>query len=65
MYDRDNNIISWHIPEEIQNIVSVIVSRSYNTIIDNIKEAMDSNKMEDDEYASILASGFFGDGSDD
>ena len=63
--NRDNNIISWHIPEEIQNIVSVIVSRSYNTIIDNIKEAMDSNKMEDDEYASILASGFFGDGSDD
>ena len=43
----------------------MIVSRSYNTIIDNIKEAMDSNKMEDDEYASILASGFFGDGSDD
>ena len=63
--NRDTNIISWHIPEEIKDIVSVIVSRSYNTIINSIKEAIDSNKVEDDEYNSILASGFFGDSSDD
>ena len=63
--NRDTDIVSWHIPEEIRNVVSVIVSRSYNAIINSIKEAIDTNKMEDDEYASILASGFFGDGSND
>ena len=63
--NKDSDLILWHLPKELESVVNVIVNRSYNSIINSIKEAIDYTKIDDDEYISVLASGFFGESVDD
>lgn len=63
--NTDRELIIWHLPKELNDVVSIIVNRTYSTLINEIKEAINDSKVDEDEYASILATGFFGDSTDD
>lgn len=63
--NKDTDPVYWHLPQELKSVVSVVVNRSYGQIIKGINEAIDRNKVGDDEYISILATGFFGDEPND
>ena len=53
-----NSVILWHLTKEYENIIRIILNKSYKVFIDEVKEAIDDIKVSDKEMSDIWATGF-------
>lgn len=53
----DDDIIMWHLPSEFEPVVLVIINKIQRYIIDDISEILDTIKVSDHEFESIISSG--------
>lgn len=48
-----NSVILWHLPNDYENIIRIILNKSYSEFIDEVKEAIDDIKVSDKEMNDI------------
>ena len=48
-----NSVILWHLPIDYENIIRIILNKSYSEFIDEVKEAIDDIKVSDKEMSDI------------
>lgn len=53
-----NSVIRWYLPAEYDNIIRIILNKSYSKFIEEVKEAIDDIKVSDKEMSDIWATGF-------
>ena len=55
---NSDSVILWHLPKEYENVVRIILNRSYNKFVEEVKEAINDMKVSDKEMSDIWATGF-------
>ena len=54
----DSDIILWHLPDDMINVVKLVLNKVNQVTINNIKELSNDIKITDAEFNNIMASGF-------
>lgn len=61
----DNDVILWNLPDHMSNVIAVVLNKTNNKIINEVKELSDDIKITDYEFTSIMSSGFISGGANE
>ena len=61
----DDDILLWHLPESFENVVRVVLNKTNNIIVNEIKGITNDARVSDEEFGNIMSSGFSAGGRDE
>lgn len=59
-YFKLNKIILWHLPNSMEDVIKLVLNKTFNKLYDNLKDVIADSKMSEKEFNDISASAFDG-----
>lgn len=56
----EDDIILWHLHDDLKDLIKVILNKTKNQLINEIKELSSDGRVSDEEFSKIMSSGFAG-----